>query len=526
DDPITTVHHDRTANNLSSSLYLVHLQPLAQQLDRWHLGPFRPDPSFRSIRPIQPVVWILELSLSIRRVLGYRLNTISPMRLALLNKLRSNNCYYLYININYHLQENSPDLSSLESNKNKKKQETHYDARALPRYKEWHTAAVVEVPHTIDVYHVDCGAKHAALVTKNGKVFTWGEESGGHLGHGSREDSVHPRLVESLAICNVDIVACGEFHTCAVTTSGELYTWGDGTYNIGLLGNGTDVSHWIPKRISRVLEGHQVAYVSCGTWHTALVTGGQLFMFGDGTFGVLGHENRESFSCPREVESLSGLKTIAVACGVWHTAAAIEVIVTQSSSSMSPGKLFTWGDGDKHRLGHGDKEPKLKPTCVDSLIDYDFCRIACGHSLTVGLTTSGQVLSMGNTVYGRLGNPRLDGKLPCLIEDIMGEHVVQVACGSYHVAVLTNKSEVFTWGKGASGRLGHGDVEDRKLATLVESLRDRVRAPRGGGEIDQRFQKLPLFAIIKPSPDKRPTFDNKSILTHKNSNSIIFKIHK
>nr|CAB3475544.1 unnamed protein product [Digitaria exilis] len=261
----------------------------------------------------------------------------------------------------------------------------------------------------LDVYHVDCGVKHAALVTKNGEVFTWGEESGGRLGHGSREDSVHPRLVESLAICNVDIVACGEFHTCAVTTAGELYTWGDGTHNIGLLGNGTDVSHWIPKRISGALDGLQIAYVSCGTWHTALITSrGQLFTFGDGTFGVLGHGNRESISCPREVESLSGLKTIAVACGVWHTAAVVEVIVTQSSSSISSGKLFTWGDGDKHRLGHGDKEARLKPTCVASLIDYDFYRIACGHSLTVGLTTSGKVLSMGNTVYGQLGNPRSD----------------------------------------------------------------------------------------------------------------------
>ncbi|KAL5229142.1 hypothetical protein ABZP36_017407 [Zizania latifolia] len=326
----------------------------------------------------------------------------------------------------------------------------------------------------LDAYHVDCGVKHSALVTKNGEVFTWGEESGGRLGHGSREDSIHPRLVELLAVCNVDIVACGEFHTCAVTAAGELYTWGDGTHNVGLLGHGTDVSHWIPKRISGALEGLQVAYVSCGTWHTALITTmGQLFTFGDGTFGVLGHGNRESISCPREVESLSGLKTISVACGVWHTAAIVEVIVTQSSSSISSGKLFTWGDGDKHRLGHGDKEPRLKPTCVASLIDYDFHRIACGHSLTVGLTTSGKVLSMGNTVYGQLGNPRSDGKLPCLVEEIMGEHVVQVACGSYHVAVLTIKSEVFTWGKGANGRLGHGDIEDRKIPTLVEALRDR-----------------------------------------------------
>ncbi|PAN16796.1 hypothetical protein PAHAL_3G087300 [Panicum hallii] len=330
----------------------------------------------------------------------------------------------------------------------------------------------------LDVYHVDCGVKHAALATKNGEVFTWGEDSGGRLGHGTREDSVHPRLVESLTVSNVDFVACGEFHTCAVTTTGELYTWGDGTHNVGLLGHGNDVGHWIPKRISGALESLQVAYVSCGTWHTALITSmGQLFTFGDGSFGVLGHGDLKSISYPREVESLSGLKTIAVACGVWHTAAIVEVIVTRSSSSvkLSAGKLFTWGDGDKHRLGHGDKEARLKPTCVATLIDHDFYRVACGHSLTIALTTSGQVLSMGNAVYGQLGNPHSDGRIPCLVEDkIAGEHVLQIACGSYHVAVLTSRSEVFTWGKGANGRLGHGDIEDRKVPTLVEALKDRA----------------------------------------------------
>lgn len=39
--------------------------------------------------------------------------------------------------------------------------------------------------------------------------------------------------------------------------------------------------------------------------------------------------------------------------------------------------------------------------------------------------------------------------------------------------VLTSKNEVYTWGKGANGRLGHGDVEDRKSPTLVESLKDK-----------------------------------------------------
>ncbi|XP_022773357.1 PH, RCC1 and FYVE domains-containing protein 1-like isoform X2 [Durio zibethinus] len=326
-----------------------------------------------------------------------------------------------------------------------------------------------------DVHHVACGVKHAALVTKQGEVFTWGEESGGRLGHGVGKDVIQPRLVESLAVTNVDFVACGEFHTCAVTMSGELYTWGDGTHNAGLLGHGSDVSHWIPKRISGPLEGLQVASVTCGPWHTALITStGQLFTFGDGTFGVLGHGDTENVPYPREVESLSGLRTIAVACGVWHTAAIVEVIVTQSSASVSSGKLFTWGDGDKNRLGHGDKEPRLKPTCVPALIDYNFQKVACGHSLTIGLTTSGHVFTMGSTVYGQLGNPNADGKIPCLVEDkVSGECVEEIACGAYHLAVLTSKNEVYTWGKGANGRLGHGDVEDRKTPTLVEGLKDR-----------------------------------------------------
>jgi alpha-tubulin suppressor-like RCC1 family protein len=327
----------------------------------------------------------------------------------------------------------------------------------------------------LDVHQISCGVRHVALVTKQGEVFTWGEESGGRLGHGVGKDVTLPQLLESLSGFNFDFVACGEFHTCAVTLSGELYTWGDGTHNAGLLGHGTDVSHWIPKRISGPLEGIQISTVTCGPWHTALITSvGQLFTFGDGTFGVLGHGNRENVSFPREVDSLTGLRTISVACGVWHTAAAVEVIVTQSSASISSGKLFTWGDGDKNRLGQGDKEPRLKPTCVPALIEYNFHRLACGHSLTVGLTTSGKVFTMGSTVYGQLGNPQSDGKLPCLVEDKLStETVEEISCGAYHVAVLTSKNEVYTWGKGANGRLGHGDIEDRKTPTLVEALKDR-----------------------------------------------------
>eukprot|EP00257_Ricinus_communis_P008901 XP_002527043.2 PH, RCC1 and FYVE domains-containing protein 1 [Ricinus communis] len=328
----------------------------------------------------------------------------------------------------------------------------------------------------LDVQNIACGGRHAALVTKQGEVFSWGEESGGRLGHGVDSDVLHPKLIDSLSNINIELVACGEYHTCAVTLSGDLYTWGDGTYNFGLLGHGNEVSHWVPKRVNGPLEGIHVSSISCGPWHTAVVTSsGQLFTFGDGTFGVLGHGDRKSVSIPREVESLKGLRTVRAACGVWHTAAVVEVMVGNSSSSnCSSGKLFTWGDGDKGRLGHGDKEAKLVPTCVAALVEPNFCQVACGHSLTVALTTSGHVYTMGSPVYGQLGNPQADGKLPNRVEGRLSKSFVEeIACGAYHVAVLTSKTEVYTWGKGANGRLGHGDTDDRNFPSLVEALKDK-----------------------------------------------------
>ncbi|XP_074284695.1 PH, RCC1 and FYVE domains-containing protein 1-like [Silene latifolia] len=328
----------------------------------------------------------------------------------------------------------------------------------------------------LDVQNVACGRKHAALVTKQGEVFTWGEDSGGRLGHGVDSDVSHPKLLDALKNTNIEIVACGENHSCAVSLSGDLYIWGGKKYNFSLPGQGDEMGHWIPKRLIGPLEGIHVSWISCGPWHTAIVSSaGQLFTFGDGTFGVLGHGDRKSFSIPREVESLKGLRAVRAACGVWHTAAVIEVMVGSSSSSnCSSGKLFTWGDGDKGRLGHGDKEARLVPTCVAALVEPNFCQVVCGHSLTVALTTTGQVYTMGSPVYGQLGNPQVDGKLPVRVEGKLANSFVEdISCGAYHVAVLTSRTEVYTWGKGANGRLGHGDTDDKNSPTLVEALKDK-----------------------------------------------------
>ncbi|KAK6933071.1 Regulator of chromosome condensation, RCC1 [Dillenia turbinata] len=145
------------------------------------------------------------------------------------------------------------------------------------------------------------------------------------------------------------------------------------------------------------------------------ISNGKLFAFGDRTFGVLGHGDGESVLYPKEVNSLNGLRTIKVACGVWHTIAIVEVM-NIGGGNVSLGKLFTCGDGDKNHSGHGSKDAHMLPTC---------------------------------------------------------KNVEEIACGANHVAVLTSTNEVFAWGRGANGRLGYGDIEDQKSPTLVEALKDR-----------------------------------------------------
>ncbi|KAJ4813984.1 Regulator of chromosome condensation (RCC1) family with FYVE zinc finger domain-containing protein [Rhynchospora pubera] len=333
----------------------------------------------------------------------------------------------------------------------------------------------LESTSIFDIHSVACGARHAALVTKQGEVYSWGEEYGGRLGHGIDADSSHPKLIMAISGLNIEHVACGEFHTCAVTMSGDLYTWGDGFHSPGLLGHGNDTSHWIPKQLCGPVDGLHVSSVSCGPWHTAFVTSsGYLYTFGDGAFGALGHGDRESVREPRLVETLKEMRTVQVSCGVWHTAAIVEVPDMCFDPNSPSGKLFTWGNGDKGRLGHGDTEPKLVPACVMSLGEPSFCRVACGHDMTVALCTSGQVYTMGSNTHGQLGDPNSDGKLPtCVVGNIKDCFVEEISCGAYHVAVLTAKTEVYTWGKGTNGQLGHGDKNDRKAPTLVEALRDK-----------------------------------------------------
>ncbi|KAL6911745.1 hypothetical protein ACP4OV_000550 [Aristida adscensionis] len=326
----------------------------------------------------------------------------------------------------------------------------------------------------LDVESIACGEKHAAIITKQGHVFSWGEENGGRLGHKTRDSISHPKIVESLACTPVKAIALGAKHTCAISVSGELYEWGEGIHTLGLWHDQYQRSQWFPHKLIGPSDGITVLKVACGQWHSAIISSsGQLFTYGDGTFGVLGHGDTRTIARPKEVESLRGLRAKSVACGPWHTAAIVETLGTVKNN-VPGGKLFTWGDAGRWKLGHPDKKSKLVPTCVDSLIDCDFAQVSCGMSLTVVLTITGVVFTIGSKEHGQLGCNRSQDTSICMVEGpLKTEFVKEISCGTSHVAVLTMNGKVFTWGRGAEGQLGIGDYVDKSSPTLVAALEDK-----------------------------------------------------
>ena len=121
---------------------------------------------------------------------------------------------------------------------------------------------------------VACGYTHMACTTTSGQLFTWGDGKHGQLGLGARiKQSSRPYLVSSLRATPIKMVTCGRMHTVVVTQSGSVMSWGKGER--GALGLGDAVTFTdTPKALEIVgrAYGQPVVTVSCSTEHTAIVT--------------------------------------------------------------------------------------------------------------------------------------------------------------------------------------------------------------------------------------------------------------
>lgn len=217
-------------------------------------------------------------------------------------------------------------------------------------------------------------------LTMDGKVFSWGEGEDGKLGHGNRLSLDKPRLVETLRSRKIRDIACGSSHSAAISSSGELFTWGLGEY--GRLGHGDNVTQLKPKLIKALL-GHRIIQVACGSRDAqtlALSDEGMVFSWGDGDFGKLGRGGSEGCNVPQNIERLNSYGVIQIECGAQFSLALTKV-----------GEIWTWGKGDYFRLGHGNDQHVRRPTAIESLKGKKIINVAVGALHSLAVTDNGQV---------------------------------------------------------------------------------------------------------------------------------------
>ncbi|KAL3630244.1 Ultraviolet-B receptor uvr8 [Castilleja foliolosa] len=310
-----------------------------------------------------------------------------------------------------------------------------------------------------EIVSVTCGADHTTAYSElQFQVYSWGWGDFGRLGHGNSSDLFSPQPIKALQGLRIKQIACGDSHCLAVTMEGEVQSWGRNQN--GQLGLGTTDDSLVPRKIE-AFQGISVKMVAAGAEHTAAVTeDGELYGWGWGRYGNLGLGDRDDRLVPGKVLTVEGEKMVLVACGWRHT-------ISVSSS----GSLYTYGWSKYGQLGHGDFEDHLIPHKLEALRENSISQISGGWRHTMALTTDGKLYGWGWNKFGQVGvGDNIDHCSPVQVKFPLDQKVVDISCGWRHTLAVTEKQNVFSWGRGTNGQLGHGDSVDRNVPKVIEAL--------------------------------------------------------
>ena len=220
-----------------------------------------------------------------------------------------------------------------------------------------------------------------------------------------------------------------------------------------------------------------LARVVCGSRTTvALDTEGKVFAWGKGEDGTLGIGERSTALKPRLVEGLLRQPIAQMTCRGAHVLALTE-----------RGQLWAWGRNEDGQLGtrSGSERPRElthgeTPERVRGLMGILVRHVACGRCHSMAVDADGRLHSWGGGEDGALGHgDTVSRASPAVVAAFAGRRVDAIACGSRHTLALA-EGAIFSWGWGAYGQLGHGDVGGRLAPTEIEAL---AGAPLGSSPI-------------------------------------------
>jgi hypothetical protein len=192
-----------------------------------------------------------------------------------------------------------------------------------------------EVFSDLNIDAIKCGEKHTLVLTSSGEIYSWGDNEYGQVGSDDYEDQLIPVKLDCFNNEKVVMISCGVWHSMALTECGHVFSWGYN--NSGQLGHGNTTSSYTPKQIE--LEGIIIDKISCGAEHSLLLSDGVIYAFGDNYWGQLGNGKTENQLIPVKLEYENKFIDIAA-----HFSLNISV-------SLSVDNIYyVWGECDEENI--------------------------------------------------------------------------------------------------------------------------------------------------------------------------------
>jgi len=311
---------------------------------------------------------------------------------------------------------------------------------------------------------VACGAYHTIAVTTGDKFAACGGNQYGQIGLGYPQYRPSPEQMGTVAgWAQVD---AGLTHAAGVRTDGTLWTWGYN--NNGQLGyaGGTGA----PAQVGMDIDWKSAstgAYTD-GGFTAALKTNGTLWTWGDNAVGQLGLGDTTDRGVPTQVGTDTGWTAVACSDGVGDRGRQIYGDPYTKDDHVlalkSDGTLWAWGANDYGQLGDGTTGRSTTPRQVGT--DADWKAIAAGDDFSAALKADGTLWTWGRGQSGQLGHGGTPGPSTMLLTPakvVTGSGVDTFdafACGSgrdssFMLAVKTDGT-LWGWGKNYAGELGQG----------------------------------------------------------------------
>ncbi|KAL8157189.1 ultraviolet-B receptor UVR8 isoform X1 [Apium graveolens] len=132
-------------------------------------------------------------------------------------------------------------------------------------------------------------------------------------------------------------------------------------------------------------------------------------------------------------------------------------------------EVWSWGAGTDGQLATGSLQDELLPQLLSSsLFQHPISFLSCGGAHVIALLHGGKVLTWGRGASGQLGHgDLLSCSLPKPVEFFQDFVVICVSAGWNHSGFVSDKGCLFTCGDGSFGQLGHGDLKSQCTPLIV-----------------------------------------------------------